>query len=93
MNDELSHTRTPIVASGHEHNLQYIKQDNIRYIVSGAGSKKSAVGMGEGSIFAAAKKGYVKLEYHLNFLEILYIIPDADGTKAEVIFRDRVSLN
>lgn len=31
-----------IVVSGHDHNLQYIQKDNIRQIISGAGSKSEA---------------------------------------------------
>jgi aspartate/tyrosine/aromatic aminotransferase len=31
-----------IVVSGHDHNLQYIDNDNIKQIISGAGSKSEA---------------------------------------------------
>jgi hypothetical protein len=31
-----------IVVSGHDHNLQFIDKDNIKQIISGAGSKSTA---------------------------------------------------
>jgi hypothetical protein len=32
-----------IYVSGHDHNLQYIKKDDVHYLVSGAGSKRSSL--------------------------------------------------
>jgi len=50
-----------IIASGHEHTLQFIENSNQYFIVSGAGTKNNKVGTGEGSEFAIGKKGYVKI--------------------------------
>ena len=52
-----------IVASGHEHTLQFIENHDQYFIVSGAGSKRNKVGMGKGSKFAIGEKGYVKLVF------------------------------
>jgi hypothetical protein len=50
-----------IFVSGHEHNLQYIVENNLPQIVSGSGSKLSAVrNIGNGQ-FAFASSGYAKL--------------------------------
>ena len=38
--------------AGHDHNLQFIKQNNQEYIVSGAGSKSSRVKYGNGTLYA-----------------------------------------
>ncbi|HLN94309.1 MAG TPA: metallophosphoesterase, partial [Flavobacterium sp.] len=51
-----------VFVSGHEHNLQYIAKDNLRQIVSGAGSKSSPVPKNVGSDFAAAVPGYAVLD-------------------------------
>ncbi|MDA8692894.1 metallophosphoesterase [Saprospiraceae bacterium] len=52
-----------IVASGHEHTLQFIENHNQYFIVSGAGSKENKVAMGFGSKFAIGQMGYVKLTF------------------------------
>ena len=55
---------TSIVASGHEHTLQLIDNDDQYFVVSGAGTKKNKVAMGKGSHFAIGEKGYVKVIYY-----------------------------
>jgi len=53
-----------IFASGHEHTLQYIVEENIPQIVSGAGAKKGAARLLNGSKFATGKTGYAILEVY-----------------------------
>ncbi|TDX86676.1 metallophosphoesterase [Epilithonimonas xixisoli] len=51
-----------VVVSGHDHNLQYIEQGDIRQIVSGAGSKtESAQAVGNHD-FSFGKNGYAELK-------------------------------
>ncbi|TNE58896.1 MAG: metallophosphoesterase [Bacteroidetes bacterium] len=57
---------TYIFASGHEHTLQYIENDNQRFIVSGAGSKTSPVALGTGSKFAYGAPGYSTIDFYTN---------------------------
>lgn len=54
-----------IYAAGHEHNLQYFKENNNRYIVSGAGSKKSEIKQDKYKcLFIDGKKtGFFKIDY------------------------------
>lgn len=54
---------TSIVASGHEHTLQFIEKNNQYFIVSGAGSKQNKVRLGSGSKFSVGEKGYVRLVF------------------------------
>ncbi|WP_299114447.1 metallophosphoesterase [uncultured Winogradskyella sp.] len=50
-----------VFVSGHEHNLQYLIEDNLHQIVSGSGSKTSAVrNVGSGK-FGYGSQGYAKL--------------------------------
>jgi hypothetical protein len=51
-----------IFASGHEHSLQYIEQEGIKQIVSGAGSKSNPVALGKGGKFAYGKQGFAVLD-------------------------------
>jgi len=53
-----------IIASGHEHSLQYIVEDNVRQIVSGSGAKKGATRLLNGSEFSTGKRGYAVLEVY-----------------------------
>lgn len=50
-----------IFVSGHEHSLQYIVEDNIPQIVSGAGSKTSATRLTKTGQYAEGKQGWAKL--------------------------------
>jgi len=50
-----------VLVSGHEHNLQYLVKDNIKQIVSGAGSKTKALRNHGAGIFGYATPGYSKL--------------------------------
>ncbi|WP_372746114.1 metallophosphoesterase [Lutibacter sp.] len=55
-----------IFVSGHEHNLQYILQDNIPQIISGSGSKTSAARVLNGSEFSYGGLGYAKVVVYKN---------------------------
>ncbi|HET8735504.1 MAG TPA: metallophosphoesterase, partial [Pricia sp.] len=53
-----------ILASGHEHTLQYIVEDNTPQIVSGAGSKIDGTRLLNGSQFSTGRHGYAILEIY-----------------------------
>lgn len=53
-----------ILTSGHEHSLQYIVENNTPQIVSGAGAKKGATRLLNGSKFSTGKRGFVVLEVY-----------------------------
>ena len=53
-----------IVASGHEHNLQYIEKSNQIQIVSGAGSKQNPTVVGDGGEFGYGRKGFSKIDFY-----------------------------
>ena len=55
-----------ILASGHEHTLQYIVEDNIPQIVSGAGAKEGATRLMNGSKFSSGRMGYAILEVYID---------------------------
>lgn len=50
-----------IVVSGHEHSLQYIEDNNIKQIVSGAASKKSDAALGNNGLFSYGNQGFAEL--------------------------------
>lgn len=50
-----------IVVSGHDHNLQYIENENIKQIISGAGSKSEAARAINPNDFSYGKNGFATL--------------------------------
>lgn len=50
-----------VIASGHEHSLQYIVEKNTPQIVSGSGAKRSANRLKGGSRFATGDGGFARL--------------------------------
>ena len=55
-----------IVVSGHDHNLQYIEKDNLRQIISGAGSKSEAAKAVNPNDFSYGGNGYAQLSVYEN---------------------------
>lgn len=53
-----------VFVSGHEHNLQYLVEDNLHQIVSGSGSKTSAVRNIGSGIFGYATSGFATLHVY-----------------------------
>ncbi len=55
-----------IFISGHEHNLQLIKDSSYNYIVSGSGTNKTRVSKNKNELFGAAENGFATLEISKN---------------------------
>ena len=53
-----------IFVSGHDHNLQYIVQDNLPQIVSGSGSKTTPTKLTKNAKFTYGEQGFAKLEIY-----------------------------
>ncbi|WP_375417219.1 metallophosphoesterase [uncultured Hymenobacter sp.] len=82
-----------IYACGHEHNLQYFKQGQAHYIVSGSGCKTQHVrpGDGGGAVFSDKEKGFVRVNYYDNgqvWQE--HYIPEGSGETARLVFRNQL---
>ena len=58
------HSDKVIFASGHEHTLQYIVEENTPQIISGSGSKKGASRLLNGSKFSTGQMGFATLEIY-----------------------------
>ncbi len=50
--------------AGHDHGLQFIKNNESIQVVSGAGTKTSHVVKGKNVLYANAVQGYVVADYH-----------------------------
>jgi len=78
-----------IFVSGHEHNLQYIEKDNSPQIVSGSGSKTSAVRTINGSEFSYGELGYAKLVVYKNGSSWVYFYTEQNG-KQQLLFKKEI---
>lgn len=58
--------RNVIVVSGHDHNLQYLNKNNIRQIISGAGSKSEAAKAVNPTDFSYGGNGYAAVTLYKN---------------------------
>ena len=58
------HNEKVIFVSGHDHNLQYIKADNLHQIVSGSGSKLTPTRNVGGGQFSYGTNGYAQLDVY-----------------------------
>ncbi|NQX90888.1 MAG: metallophosphoesterase, partial [Flavobacteriales bacterium] len=70
-----------IYVAGHEHNLQYVQEENIHHIVSGAGSKLTYLKFDKNIDFGARERGYSKVNYYSNgevWLEF-YTVGEGNG--------------
>lgn len=76
-----------IFVAGHEHSLQYLEQDNLPQIISGAGSKTNPTRNVGGGIFSAGIAGYARLDiYKDGSSKVNFIATE----KNEVIFQTQV---
>ncbi len=80
-----------IFASGHEHSLQYIERKGQSFIVSGAGSEKSATKPGDGAVFTYGNYGYSVLKFYDDGSSwVEFWSPKEDGETGELVFRKQV---
>jgi len=80
-----------IIASGHEHALQFIENDGQEFIVSGSGSKNSPIGMGKGSQFVTSKLGYSTLSfYEGGETWVQYWEVNNDGQSAKMVYQKKI---
>ena len=84
--------RNVIFVSGHEHKLQYLESGNHKFIVSGSGSKTSAVGMGKESLFSSSSVGFSTLSFFENGETwVTFYQVAEDGNRAIVIFQKKIN--
>jgi len=77
-----------VMATGHEHALQFNKYENLNHIISGAGAKSSAMVKGNGVSFAHGHKGFARINYYDNGqCWVEFWEPEDDGSKGKLVYR------
>jgi len=80
-----------IVASGHEHTLQFIEKEEQQFIVSGAGSKENATKAGNGAKFGYGRMGVSKLEFYEDGSTwVTFLALSDDRSKLKVVYKEKI---
>lgn len=87
MHNFLKEVPNAVYVSGHEHSLQYIMEDSVHYVVSGAGCKSSNVGKGSGTMFRRQTHGFAQLIYEEKGDVILKMY---DGDRKSIIYNKTI---
>ncbi len=74
-----------VYVAGHEHNMQYLKENRLHHIISGSGSKKTDLRFNQQIDFGAKRRGYAVLEYY-NDGNVRLKFWDAEKKGGEKIF-------
>lgn len=79
-----------ILASGHEHSLQYIVEDNTPQIVSGSGAKKGATRLLNGAMFSTGRMGFAQLEVYTDGSSEVKYFGVGQNYESELLFTSQV---
>ncbi len=84
----LAEEKNVVFVSGHEHALQLTRYKELNHVISGAGSKRSALFKGNNALFGHGTKGFARLNYYKNGqCWVEFWEPVEDGSKGKLIFR------
>jgi len=80
-----------IFASGHDHNLQHIENNDQIHVVSGSGSKESPVTLGGDAEMVYGKQGFSKIDFYEDGSAwISYYAAEKDGIISKLIFTKKI---
>jgi len=79
-----------IIVSGHEMNLQYIEEKNIKQLISGAGSDIKPVAIGNNGLFSYGKNGFSSLDFLQDGSVSATFYKVANDGNAQVIYKKKV---
>ncbi len=80
-----------IFAAGHEHDLQYFEDDDLKFVVSGSGSKKTFTASGSKAIYAQEERGFARVLFYENSEAwIEYYTVNGFDEKAVLSFRKQL---
>lgn len=75
------------VLSGHERSLQYIKDGNVRQLISGSIHETQAVALGKRGLFASGQHGFAELRVYEDQSSTVHFYEIEDG-KVELVYEN-----
>jgi Icc-related predicted phosphoesterase len=78
-----------VVVSGHEHSLEYIEKDNVKQVVSGAGTKTSEARAIYPNDFSYGRNGYATLQILKDATVVLTFFTQQNG-KEVVLYKQKI---
>ena len=79
-----------LIVSGHEQALQYIEQQNLKQLVSGAASGGKPVSLGNNGLFSFGGKGFSKVIVYENGSVAVSFYEVSESGEASVIYQKKV---
>ncbi|MEJ6982542.1 metallophosphoesterase [Pedobacter sp. P351] len=84
----LEEEKNVVIATGHEHALQFNRYNDISHIISGAGAKSNGMTKGNEALFAHGTKGFSKINYYDNGQSwVEFWEPVGDGSEGKLMYR------
>ncbi|WP_298477498.1 metallophosphoesterase [uncultured Maribacter sp.] len=84
------YSKKVIFASGHEHSLQYIVEENLPQIVSGGGAKSEGSRLLNGSKFSTGRMGYAILDVYKDGSSIVRFYGVGDDGIEKFLYKSQV---
>ncbi len=86
--------RNLIYVSGHEHNLQMIKEDDHYFIISGSGSKATYVKKKTKALFGGSKNGFVQIAIQEGKrTKVTFIESQNKNPSGKIVFEKELQFN
>ncbi|MBC8053474.1 MAG: BamA/TamA family outer membrane protein [Sphingobacteriaceae bacterium] len=84
----LEEEKNVVIATGHEHALQFNRYNSVSHIISGAGAKSNSMTKGNDALFAHGTKGFTRINYYDNGQSwVEFWEPEGDGSTGKLVYR------
>lgn len=80
-----------IFLAGHDHNLEYLKQDGQDILISGSGSKQNAIANGKELLYGHKAAGFMRLDFYpKGVIEMSAFEVDVKGKSTYLVYKARL---
>lgn len=80
----LKKSKADFYLSGHDHHLEYIRRDNMNFLISGSAGQTSSISPGKYTVFAKSKPGFLFMDFSEGAVDISFV-----SRKAKVLYTKR----
>lgn len=79
-----------VYTAGHDHTLQYQKEENLHHIISGSGTKEDYFKRNDNITFGQSAKGFGRLLFYEDGLWLQFLVPDANDKEGKITYSGRL---